>query len=316
MPTRFRADARTPGNREHDDESSLVMTESRFRRFCQSVRHAPGLRSADALWNLLRSPYHRILNAGGQGVEVAIGGACIARIPGELAGGSLDTYEPQAVAAMVDWLRRAHRPLLLDVGSAVGILSVAGLAATPDSEVIAFDSDLSSLKAVERICKHYAASRLTLVHGFISDTHKSGRTLSEASGDTRARIAQSKVTGDPGTTAYVCLDQDHSPDIPTHCLDRLLDAGSLSGRDVILKCDVEGAELLVLQGARKLLESVHPALLLSVHPPALPHYGHSVTQVRAYLESFGYQVAILSVDHEEHWWCETARSGEWRESRS
>lgn len=292
------------------------MSESRFRRFCQAVRHAPGLESADGLWNLLRAPYHWLLNAGGRGVEVSIGNACSARIPGELAGGSLATYEPQAVGALVDWLRRAHRPLLLDVGSAVGILSVAGLAATPDSEVIAFDSDLASLKAVERICSHYAAERLTLVHGFVSDRHGSGMPLREAQRETRERIARSRVTGDPGTTAYVCLDQDPRPDIPTHSLDRLLDVDSLAGRAVILKCDVEGAELLVLHGARKLLETVHPVLLLSVHPPALPNYGHSAMQVRQYLESLGYRIRILAMDHEEHWWCEPAGTGEWHASRS
>jgi FkbM family methyltransferase len=285
------------------------MPESRFRRLCQAVRHAPGLESADVLWNALRVPYHWLLNAGGQGVRVSIGNACIARIPGELAGGSLDTYEPQAVAALVDWLRRAQRPLLLDVGSAVGILSVAGLAASPDSEVIAFDSDIASLKAVERICRHYAAGRLTLVHGFVSDRHASAMSLREAQRETRERIDRSQVTGDPGTTAYICLDQEPRPDIPTHSLDRLLDVDSLAGRAVLLKCDVEGAELLVLHGARKLLETVRPVLLLSVHPPALPNFGHTAAQVGEFLESLGYRIAILAIDHEEHWWCEPAGTG-------
>jgi len=241
-------------------------------------------------------------------VEVSIGGACVARIPAELSGGSLHEYEPPAVAAMVKWLRSASRPVFLDVGSAVGIVSVAALAATPDSEVIAFDSDLSSLKAVERICKHYTRDRLTLIYGFVSDVHKSGETLNKAKVDTSERLLRSKVTGDPGTTAYVCLDQNPSPDIPVHSLDRLLDIDSLSSRAVLLKCDVEGAELLVLQGAQRLLESVCPVLLLSVHPPALPAYGHSVAQVRKILGNLGYQMRILSIDHEEHWWCEK-RSG-------
>ena len=279
------------------------MQESLFRRFCQAVRHAPGLRSADAVWNLLREPYHRVLNAGGKGVEVSIGGACVARIPGELSGGSLDTYEPPAVAAMVAWLRAAPRPVVLDVGSAVGILSVAALAANSDSEVLAFDSDLASLRAVERMCGYYAAERLTVIHGFVAEAHTSGYSLAEAKARTQEGIQRSGVTGDPGTTAYVCLGGDPPAGIPTHSLDRLLDIRALAGRALLLKCDVEGAELLVLQGARHLLEAVRPVLLLSVHPPALPAFGHSAAQVRDFLAGLGYSIDVLSIDHEEHWWC-------------
>lgn len=279
------------------------MQESLFRRFCQAVRHAPVLRSADVVWNLLREPYHRVLNAGGKGVEVSIGGACVARIPGELSGGSLDVYEPPAVAAMVAWLRAAPRPVILDVGSAVGILSVAALAANPDSEVLAFDSDLSSLRAVERMCGYYAAGRLAVIHGFVAETHKSGKTLAEAKAETQEGICRSGVTGNPGTTAYICLDGDLPADIPTHSLDGLLDIQALAGRAVLLKCDVEGAELLVLNGARRMLELVRPVLLLSVHPPALPAYGHSAKQVRNFLAGLGYSIDVISIDHEEHWWC-------------
>lgn len=286
------------------------MVIGRFRRFCQVVRHAPGLERADALWNLLRKPYHLILNAGGAGVEVVIGGACSARIPGELSGGSLESYEPQAVAAMVQWLTSVDRPVLLDVGSAVGILSVAGLAATPDSTVIAFDSDLASLKAVERMCKYYDRSRLKLVYGFVSENHMSEWSFADADRLTRKKLAQSTVTGDPGTTAYVCLGQDMDPDIPKHSLDRVLDLEFLASRPVLLKCDVEGAELLVLKGARGLLDIVRPTLALSVHPLALPNYGHSVGEVKAFLEDIGYRIAIIAVDHEEHWWCEHNAGGD------
>src|SRR5262245_29385380 len=43
--------------------------------------------------------------------------------------------------------------------------------------------------------------------------------------------------------------------------------------------------------------------LLSVHPPALPGYGHSKAAVEAFLRRLGYDIRCLAVDHEEHWWC-------------
>jgi hypothetical protein len=57
----------------------------------------------------------------------------------------------------------------------------------------------------------------------------------------------------------------------------------------VVKIDVEGAELLVLEGARRVLEAHHPALILGVHPYWLPH-AHSVHQIFDLLNDFGYRV--------------------------
>ncbi len=59
----------------------------------------------------------------------------------------------------------------------------------------------------------------------------------------------------------------------------------------------------MLEGARRLLQRNAPPLLLSVHPPALPFYGGTVDAVRNFLVELGYEIDILAVDHEEHWWC-------------
>lgn len=51
----------------------------------------------------------------------------------------------------------------------------------------------------------------------------------------------------------------------------------------VLKIDVEGAELSVLKGARNLLQTSHPSLLLSVHSDALRE------DCIAYLQALGYE---------------------------
>jgi len=77
----------------------------------------------------------------------------------------------------------------------------------------------------------------------------------------------------------------------------------------LIKCDVEGAELLVLRGAHKLLARSAPDILLSVHPRALEtEYGGSIIDLRNFLHAAGYEVRLLAVDHEEHWWCSRAVS--------
>lgn len=57
----------------------------------------------------------------------------------------------------------------------------------------------------------------------------------------------------------------------------------------LIRCDVEGAEGLVLAGARGILERDRPPLLLEVHPHALrDQFGTSATVLREHLEVLGY----------------------------
>lgn len=69
-----------------------------------------------------------------------------------------------------------------------------------------------------------------------------------------------------------------------------------------LTLDVEGAELLVLQGGREILERHHPLVWVSVHPDLGERdYGVTPDQVHDFMDGLGYQRQHLATDHEEHW---------------
>jgi len=277
---------------------------NRTRRIAQRIRHLPVLKGADVLWRVLRRPYRRLLDAGGQGVEIAVGGAAVVRMPAEFAGGSWENYEPEAVKAYAQWIEQHPGALVLDAGSSIGIYSAIALFADRSAEVLAFDPDLPSLAAARRLCRHAPGARLRLVHGFLADKSAQGRTLAAVVTNTEADIARLGVRGEQGTARYVCLSNDDGGGIPKYSLDDLLAAENFDGRPVLLKCDVEGGELLVLRGAEAFLRRAGPALLISVHPPALPIYGHTTAFVKSFLVRLGYEIRVLAVDHEEHWWCE------------
>ena len=57
----------------------------------------------------------------------------------------------------------------------------------------------------------------------------------------------------------------------------------------LVKIDVEGAELMVLRGAAKVLDR-HPVLIVGTHPHWLPA-GQSVDQLLGLLTAAGYAVA-------------------------
>ena len=170
--------------------------------------------------------------------------------------------------------------------------------------MIAFDSDLASLKATKRMTSLIDRQRLRLVYGFVSNRHLSGRNLSEAKHHTLRSIEASGVTGDVGTTRYVCLDSNPAVEIPSNTLDGLLLNESTVRAPILVKCDIEGAEQLTLEGAQQWLSATSPTLRLSVHPWALPVHGNSKESLMELLDSLGYEVTMLGVDHEEHWWCE------------
>jgi hypothetical protein len=69
-----------------------------------------------------------------------------------------------------------------------------------------------------------------------------------------------------------------------------LDAYSADLDEVdFVKCDVEGAELLVLQGARQTLLRWTPKLLLELNPGCSRSFGYGPEDTLAFLRSCGYR---------------------------
>jgi hypothetical protein len=63
----------------------------------------------------------------------------------------------------------------------------------------------------------------------------------------------------------------------------------------------------MLKGAADLAERANVQMLLSVHPHILPRLKSSAEEVRQILSARGYEITILEVDREEHWWVRKAR---------
>lgn len=98
------------------------------------------------------------------------------------------------------------------------------------------------------------------------------------------------------------------PDIPCISLDTY---ALIAPPPDLIAIDVEGAELLVVAGAMRLLQGHgvkrRPTLAISVHPPEFlsrfAHAGQPCTQERLFrmIVSAGYVARWISTDHESHW---------------
>jgi FkbM family methyltransferase len=276
---------------------------SLFRRIAQQIRHQPGLERAEWLWSALRGPYHSVLDMRGAGVGVAVGGLANVRMPAEFAGGSWEQFELASVSAYLHWLRQHPSGIVLDIGCSIGIYSLIALFAADHVSVFAFDSDLASLRAARRMTKYASGNRLHLVFGFVADDSTESGPLADAVAATCRLMEGAAPRSDAGR--YVCIGDPAAANVPRRRLDDLLPFGS-DGRACLIKCDVEGAEQIVLSGATTTLSRLRPELLLSVHPSTLVDYGHSRESLREFLAQCGYAAATIAVDHEEHWWCAPA----------
>lgn len=90
---------------------------------------------------------------------------------------------------------------------------------------------------------------------------------------------------------------EHESDIKTITIDDLVERSGVT--PTALSIDVEGAELIVLKGAIKLLTEKNMKVWVSVHPDLGEKYG--ATSVPKFMSDLGYKAELLAIDHEEHW---------------
>jgi hypothetical protein len=62
----------------------------------------------------------------------------------------------------------------------------------------------------------------------------------------------------------------------------------------LIKIDVQGAEMMVLEGADVILRTSRPALFVELHEASLKNFDTSVAEILGHLARYGYQSYWLS----------------------
>jgi FkbM family methyltransferase len=84
-------------------------------------------------------------------------------------------------------------------------------------------------------------------------------------------------------------------EVPTVTIDDLVGAAGAESVSLV-KVDVQGAEMLVLAGASRILAKMRPALFVEVDDGALQALGSSASTLVGYLEAAGYEMHELTND--------------------
>ncbi len=109
--------------------------------------------------------------------------------------------------------------------------------------------------------------------------------LAERPGRLRMRV----FTPGSGFSSFAPADTSAGTqvDVAVATLDEV--AGDLLERTSLVKLDVEGAELLALKGAPRLLEQARPDFIVELEPEHLERQGGSIGAVQALFEDAGYR---------------------------
>ena len=169
--------------------------------------------------------------------------------------------------------------VVLDLGANKGVTAVAlAKRVGPEGQVHAF----------EPVPEYYAALMGNLVLNEVDNV----------------RIHQLAVTDKESELSYykhgegsgiVRTDDAEEITVGTTSLDNFMAEQALE-RVELINMDCEGAELLVLQGAKKTLQHNAPHILCEIHHDYLSRQGQSVHDIVGYLRVSGFQMAPISVE--------------------
>ena len=196
-------------------------------------------------------------------------------------GGGATVYfnmmEPEQTAAMAASLKKGH--VFFDIGANVGFYTVLGARQVGSSgKVLAFEPVARNLAYLFRHVELNKLRNVMIVSAACSDS------VSLAMFTAGENNAMGHLAGDGSADNRVSL-------VPTVSVDSVVQRTGLTPH--VMKIDVEGAELAVLEGARTTLKVHGPAIFLSTHSSELR------TACLDCLKGHSYQCEILGPDKED-----------------
>ena len=205
--------------------------------------------------------------------------------------GALIYYQGWSEPEVAAFLLRLLKPgmTFLDVGAHIGeYVLLAASVVGPDGSVHAFEPDPRNYRLLEYNVK---MNNLTSVH------------LNQFAVYSRDCVMQLKVGTEPSITRLAAeldtLDRQRSIDLKVKIravtLDTFVKEKAITKVDVI-KVDVEGAELFVLEGANSILgmsSDFAPVIVFEYSPANCKNFGYHPSEIIDILSSYGYGVYFI-----------------------
>lgn len=242
----------------------------------------------------------------GATVEVAKGRRMV--VPWDLVGATRwEDYEPVSMDLCARFIEQHPNAVVVDVGCSIGIFSCMALHLSNQTDVYSLDADLMSLTMAKKMGSTAPGQRHQVIWGFCTHPERanSNPLRSDLSGATKRSqqlLDQSGLKPSIGANKYTCIDGSESKDTPSWDLDSLFGPLARTGRPMLVKIDIEGAEAIALGGVGELMKLPNVEFILGVHPGRLPGFGTTRDDLWELIEDRGCEVKLVETDTEEHWW--------------
>ena len=174
----------------------------------------------------------------------------------------------------------------VDIGANDGLYSIlASKYVGEEGTIIAIEPSEREFSRLEANIKLNQVTNIRAIRAAISNFQ----------GEAQLKIANDSHAGQNtlGDFIYQGVYCSEVETVPVQRLDYQLEEEQIEGIDVI-KMDVEGAELSVLQGGQGVLQRFQPVLLLELSDQALQTQGSSAAEVLQFLESMDYEIFTFS----------------------
>ena len=187
-------------------------------------------------------------------------------------------YEPD----LTEFIEKTIRPddVMVDVGANIGTFSL--LAASLGATCYAFEASPDNCSALRR---NITLNQFTSIHVYEC-------ALSDHRGETTFYLYEEPgMKNTCGQNALFRRGAGREMKVPLETLDLAL-------KDVprvdFIKSDVEGADFLVLRGAREILEKHHPTLVIEAAEELASNLGGSIAEILGILWEHGYDISRLT----------------------
>jgi FkbM family methyltransferase len=188
-------------------------------------------------------------------------------------------YKQRVEARSINHLRRFVEPAstAIDVGANVGFFTTRFMDWVGEGgTVIAIEPDQENLAALRRAVASSGLRRQVEIVAAVAAEHRGILKLERNElhpGDHKIAIG------------------DNGIDVEAVTLDDI--AARRGNRISFIKIDVQGAEVAVLRGARRILREDAPTLFVEVHDQSLARYGQSADTLATLIEAEGYAINHL-----------------------
>ncbi len=187
-----------------------------------------------------------------------------------------DQHEPAVTKAIAR--RVASASVFADVGAHLGYFSCIAAALDARLRVFAFEMNEQLIPLIAANAAENELGNLTIVNAAVTDSPGVARydatSLSPALSVGGHGVESSRLGSVEAVTLDAFYEDRSSPDL--------------------IKIDVEGAEMRVLQGAQAIVSTQRPTMFVEIHANRIGMFGSSADDVVAFLRDHGYSLLRMT----------------------